>query len=57
MQVDLLSIQALKAAQTQLNKGCNKLAEPEVRVDAKQQTQEATMEKYQAVKALGGLFR
>ncbi|WP_156376407.1 MULTISPECIES: hypothetical protein [unclassified Pseudomonas] len=57
MQVDLPNIQPLKAAQAQLNKGCNKLAEPEVRVDAKQQTQEATMENHQAVKALGGLFR
>jgi hypothetical protein len=47
----------LKAAQAQLNKGCNKLAEPQAKVDAKQQTREATMENYQAVKALGGLFR
>ncbi|MCF5141665.1 hypothetical protein GIW41_26780 [Pseudomonas sp. PA-6-1D] len=54
---DLLSVQAFKAAQEQLNKGCNKLAESQAKVDAKQQTQEAKMEKNDAVKALGGLFK
>ncbi|WP_438870030.1 hypothetical protein [Pseudomonas sp. L1(2025)] len=48
---------AFKAAQKQLNKGCNKLAESQAKVDAKQRTQEAKMEKNDAVKALGGLFK
>ncbi|TSD80304.1 hypothetical protein FFI16_028985 [Pseudomonas sp. KBS0710] len=48
---------AFKAAQEQLNKGCNKLAESRAKVDAKQQIQDTKMEKNGAVKALGGLFR
>ena len=54
---DLLSVQAFKAAQEQLNKGCNKLAESQAKVDAKQQTQEAKADKPDPVKALGGLFK
>ncbi|WP_158235253.1 hypothetical protein [Pseudomonas sp. 2822-15] len=48
---------AFKAAQKQLNKGCNKLAGCQTKVDAKQQTQDAKLETNDAVKALGGLFR
>lgn len=54
---DALTVKAYKAAQEQVNKGCNKLAESQAKVDAKQQTQEAKADKNDAVKALGGLFK
>ena len=54
---DLLSAQASKAIQESLNKGCNKLAESQAKVDAKQQIQDTKMEKNDAVKAFGGLFK
>lgn len=54
---DTLKVKAFKAAQDQVNKGCNKLAESQAKVDAKQQTQEAKADKNDAVKALGGLFK
>ena len=54
---DSLKVKAFKAAQDQVNKGCNKLAETQAKVDAKQQTQEAKADKNDAVKALGGLFK
>ncbi|XVJ49379.1 hypothetical protein ACDZ94_10770 [Pseudomonas sp. UBT] len=54
---DMLSVKAFKAAQEQVNKGCNKLAESQAKVDAKQQTQEARVDKNDTVKALGGLFK
>jgi len=52
-----LKVKAFKAAQDQVNKGCNKLAESQAKVDAKQQTQEAKADKNDPVKALGGLFK
>lgn len=51
---DDLKEKAFKAAQDQINKGCNKLAETQAKADAKPQTQEA---KADPVKALGGLFK
>ncbi|MGY2375875.1 hypothetical protein ACW9IB_15350 [Pseudomonas sp. SDO524_S393] len=54
---DALSVKAFKAAQEQVNKGCNKLAQTQAKADAKQQTQEAKADKNDAVKALGGLFK
>ncbi len=54
---DALSVKAYKAAQDQVNKGCNKLTEAQAKVDAKQQTTEAKADKNDAVKALGGLFK
>lgn len=54
---DTLKVKAFKAAQDQVNKGCNKLAETQAKVDAKQQTQEAKADKNDTVKALGGLFK
>ena len=54
---DTLKVKAFKAAQDQVNKGCNKVAETQAKVDAKQQTQEAKADKNGAVKALGGLFK
>ena len=56
-QKDTLKVKAFKAAQEQVNKGCNKLAETQAKVDAKQQNQEAKTDKNDAVKALGGLFK
>jgi hypothetical protein len=56
-QKDKLKVKAFKAAQDQINKGCNKLAETQAKADAKQQTQEAKADKPDAVKALGGLFK
>jgi hypothetical protein len=56
-QKDNLKVKAFKAAQEQINKGCNKLAETQAKADAKQQTQEAKADKNDAVKALGGLFK
>ena len=52
-----LSVKACKAAQDQVYKGCNKLAERQAKVDARQQTQEAKPPKNAALKALGGLFK
>ncbi len=52
-----LSAKAYKAAQDQVYKGCNKLAEPQAKVDARQQTQEAKTHKNAAMKALGALFK
>jgi hypothetical protein len=52
-----LKVKAFKAAQDQINKGCDKLAEAQAKADAKQQTQEAKADKPDAVKALGGLFK
>ncbi|OPA82640.1 hypothetical protein BFW86_26850 [Pseudomonas fluorescens] len=54
---DTLKVSALTAAQEQVNKGCNKLAEAQAKADAKQQTQAAKADKSEAVKALGGLFK
>ncbi len=54
---DTLSVKAFKAAQDQVNKGCDKLAETQAKADAKQQTQEAKADKNDPVKALGGLFK
>ena len=54
---DTLSVKAFKAAQDQVNKGCDKLAETQAKADAKQQTQEAKADKTDPVKALGGLFK
>ncbi|NVZ72156.1 hypothetical protein [Pseudomonas costantinii] len=54
---DTLTVKAFKAAQDQINKGCNKLSESQTKVDAKQQTQEAKADKNDPVKALGGLFK
>lgn len=54
---DTLSVKAYKAAQDQVSKGCDKLAEGQAKVDAKQQTTEAKADKNDAVKALGGLFK
>ena len=54
---DSLSVKAYKAAQDQVNKGCDKLAESQAKADAKQQTTEAKADKSDAVKALGGLFK
>ncbi|MFL1493142.1 hypothetical protein ACMSI6_13655 [Pseudomonas antarctica] len=54
---ETLKVKAFKAAQDQVNKGCNKLAESQAKVDAKQQTQEAKADKNDPVKALGGLFK
>ena len=48
---------AFEAALEQVNKGCNKLAESQANVDAKQQKQQAKTENNDAVKALGGLFK
>ena len=48
---------ARQAAQEQINKGCNKLAEAQAKADANQQMQEAKADKPDAVKALGGLFK
>ncbi|PIB47838.1 hypothetical protein AOA57_16380 [Pseudomonas sp. 2588-5] len=56
-QKDTLKVKAFKAAQDQINKGCNKLSEAQAKADAKQQTQEAKADKPDAVKALGGLFK
>ncbi|UII71171.1 hypothetical protein LVW35_26665 [Pseudomonas sp. HN11] len=56
-QKDTLKVKAFKAAQDQINKGCNKIAETQAKADAKQQTQEAKADKHDTVKALGGLFR
>ena len=56
-QKDTLKVKAFKAAQEQVNKGCNKLAETQAKVDAKQQNQDAKTDKNDAVKALGGLFK
>lgn len=56
-QKDTLKVKAFKAAQEQINKGCNKLSEAQAKADAKQQTQEAKADKPDAVKALGGLFK
>jgi hypothetical protein len=53
---DLLSVQAFNAAQEQV-KSCNKLADAQAKADARQQTQEAKMDKNDAVKALGDLFK
>ena len=50
---DTLKVKAYKAAQGQINKGCNKLAESQAKAD----TQEAKADKPDAVKALGGLFK
>ncbi|MCU1776876.1 hypothetical protein NTD89_07610 [Pseudomonas sp. 14P_5.3_Bac1] len=52
----MLSVQAFNAAQEQV-KSCNKLADAQAKADARQQTQEARMDKNDAVKALGGLFK
>ena len=54
---DTLSVKAYKATQDQVHKGCNKLAEFQTKVDAKQQTQETKTHKNDALKALGGLFK
>ena len=54
---DLLKVRAYEAALEQVNKGCNKLAESQANVDAKQQKQQAKTENNDAVKALGGLFK
>ncbi|MBN2975267.1 hypothetical protein BFW88_25880 [Pseudomonas fluorescens] len=54
---DTLKVSAFTAAQEQVNKGCNKLAEAQAKADAKQQTQAAKTDKSEAVKALGGLFK
>ncbi|WP_339506251.1 hypothetical protein [Pseudomonas sp. EA_15y_Pfl1_P102] len=54
-QKDKMKVKAFKAAQDQINKGCNKLSE--AKADAKQQNQEAKADKPDAVKALGGLFK
>ena len=54
---DTLKVKAFKAAQDQINKGCDKLAQAQAKADAKQQTQEAKADKPDAVKALGGLFK
>ena len=54
---DSLKVKAFKAAQDQINKGCDKLSEAQAKADAKQQTQEAKADKPDAVKALGGLFK
>lgn len=54
---DSLSVKAYKAAQDQVNKGCDKLAATQAKVDAKQQTTEAKADKNDTVKALGGLFK
>ena len=54
---DTMKVKAFKAAQDQVNKGCNKLAETQAKADAKQQNQEAKADKPDAVKALGGLFK
>jgi len=56
-QKDTLKVKAFKAAQDQINKGCDKLSEAQAKADAKQQTQEAKADKPDAVKALGGLFK
>ncbi|SET09309.1 hypothetical protein SAMN03159512_01335 [Pseudomonas sp. NFR09] len=57
VQKDTLKVKAFKAAQDQINKGCDKLSEAQAKADAKQQTQEAKADKPDAVKALGGLFK
>jgi hypothetical protein len=54
---ETLKVKAFKAAQDQINKGCDKLSEAQAKADAKQQTQEAKADKPDAVKALGGLFK
>lgn len=54
---DTLKVKAFEAALEQVNKGCNKLAESQANVDAKQQKQQAKTENNDAVKALGGLFK
>jgi len=51
---DSLKVKAFKAAQDQINKGCDKLAQAQAKADAKQ---EAKADKPDAVKALGGLFK
>ena len=51
---DALKVKAFKAAQDQINKGCDKLAQAQAKADAKQ---EAKADKPDAVKALGGLFK
>ncbi|AKS07655.1 MULTISPECIES: DUF1090 family protein [Pseudomonas] len=56
-QKDKMKVKAFKAAQDQINKGCNKLSEAQAKADAKQQNQEAKADKPDAVKALGGLFK
>jgi hypothetical protein len=56
-QKDTLKVKAFKAAQDQINKGCDKLSQAQAKADAKQQTQEAKADKPDAVKALGGLFK
>lgn len=47
----------LEASLGQVNKACNKLADSQAKVDAKQQKQQAKAENNDAVKALGGLFK
>ncbi|WP_248749370.1 DUF1090 family protein [Pseudomonas sp. MWU15-20650] len=54
---DILKVKAFEAALEQVNKGCNKLAESQAKVDAGQQKQQAKVQNNDAVKALGGLFK
>ncbi|OPA96460.1 hypothetical protein BFW87_09010 [Pseudomonas fluorescens] len=54
---DLLKVKAYEAALEQVNKGCNKIAESQAKVDASQQKQQAKAQNNDAVKALGGLFK
>ncbi|MFC6296938.1 hypothetical protein GNF76_14225 [Pseudomonas sp. CCM 7893] len=54
---DTLKVTAYQAALEQVNKGCNKIAESQAKLDAKQQKQQAKTENNDAVKALGGLFK
>ena len=49
---DSLKVKAFKAAQDQINKGCDKLSEAQAKAK-----QEAKADKPDAVKALGGLFK
>ena len=50
---DTLKVKAFEAALEQVNKGCNKLAESQANVDAKQQKQQAKTENNDAVKEIG----
>ena len=54
---DLLKVRAYETALEQVNKACNKLADSQAKVDAKQQKQQAKAENNDPVKALGGLFK
>ncbi|TFF07562.1 hypothetical protein EXW72_14065 [Pseudomonas sp. BCA14] len=56
-QNDVLKVRAFEAALEQVNKGCNKLADSQAKVDASQQKQQAKAQNNDAVKALGGLFK